>query len=91
MIDVRWRLDLKKADQEERIDAERHLRGREQFRQLDQGRCGDVSYAKSGRTWLRVMISRLYQQIYDLPEDLLIDIRQFPPHGSANPAAAFHA
>lgn len=31
-----------------------------------------VSFAKSGRTWLRAMISRLYQQRHDLPSDLLL-------------------
>ena len=31
-----------------------------------------VSHTKSGRTWLRVMISRVYQQKYDLPSDLVL-------------------
>ncbi len=31
-----------------------------------------VSFAKSGRTWLRAMISRLYQQRYELPSGLLL-------------------
>lgn len=32
-----------------------------------------ISYAKAGRTWTRVMISRLFQQKYDLPENQVID------------------
>lgn len=31
-----------------------------------------VSFPKSGRTWLRAMISRLYQRRFDLPADMLI-------------------
>ncbi len=27
-----------------------------------------VSFGKSGRTWLRVMVSGLYQQMYGLPK-----------------------
>lgn len=32
-----------------------------------------LSRAKSGRTWLRAMLSRLYQRHYALPEKLLLD------------------
>ncbi len=32
-----------------------------------------ISYAKAGRTWTRVMISRLFQQKYGLPENQVID------------------
>jgi hypothetical protein len=32
-----------------------------------------VSYAKAGRTWTRVMMSRLYQQKYDLPANAIIE------------------
>jgi alcohol sulfotransferase len=31
-----------------------------------------VSFAKSGRTWLRAMVSRLYQRRYELPAGLLL-------------------
>jgi len=74
---VRWRLDLSKADQETRIDAERWLRGREQYAQLRRADAVIVSRAKSGRTWLRVMISRLYSQVYGLPEDTLMGFDNF--------------
>jgi len=74
---VRWRLDLTRADREARIDAERRLRGREQYAQLRRADAVIVSYAKSGRTWLRVMISRLYSQVYDLPEDTLMGFDNF--------------
>ena len=71
------RLDLTGADQAGRIRAERHLRGREQFGRLKRADAVVVSYGKSGRTWLRVMISRLYQQAYDLPRDITIGFDNF--------------
>lgn len=36
-----------------------------------------LSRAKSGRTWLRAMLSRLYQQHYGLPEAQLIEFDNF--------------
>lgn len=36
-----------------------------------------VSFGKSGRTWLRVMISRIYQQRYDLAEGSLLEFDNF--------------
>lgn len=74
---LKLRLDLKGADEAERIRAERHLRGREQYRTLRRADAAVVSFGKSGRTWLRVMISRLYQQVYDLPEDVVIGFDNF--------------
>lgn len=74
---LKLKLDLKGADAEERIRAERHLRGRDQYRSLKRADAVVVSFGKSGRTWLRVMISRLYQQVYDLPEDVVIGFDNF--------------
>jgi len=74
---LRLRLNLTGADRETRIRAERRLRGREQFRNLRRADAVIVSFGKSGRTWLRVMVSRLYQQVYDLPEDTLIGFDNF--------------
>jgi hypothetical protein len=51
---------------------ERWRRGREEFRKLGLTRHVVVSYGKSGRTWLRVMLSRYYQLAYGLPERLLL-------------------
>ena len=53
-----------------RID--RWLRGREEFRKLKQADGVIVSFGKSGRTWLRVMLSRFYQVKYGLGERHLI-------------------
>src|SRR6056297_1686036 len=74
---LKLRLDLTGADQAKRIRAERYQRGREQYASLQKADAVVVSFGKSGRTWLRVMVSRLYQQVYDLPEDTLIGFDNF--------------
>ena len=51
---------------------ERWLRGREEFRKLQRSDWVLMSWGKSGRTWLRVMLSRAYQLKAGLdPSDLL--------------------
>ena len=51
---------------------ERWLRGREQYRKLQRADCVIVSFGKSGRTWLRVMMSRFFQTKYGLAERHLV-------------------
>ena len=53
-----------------RID--RWLRGREECRKLKLADAVIVSFGKSGRTWLRVMLSRFYQVKYGLGKRYLI-------------------
>jgi hypothetical protein len=60
------------APAEKRIAAERWLRGREQFAKLGAADVVVVSFGKSGRTWLRVMLSRIYQLKHGLSERALI-------------------
>ena len=55
-----------------RIAIDRRLRGREEFRKLQKADCVIVSFGKSGRTWLRVMLSRFYQLKHGLPDNSLI-------------------
>jgi hypothetical protein len=50
----------------------RRARGREDARNLRRADYVFVSYGKSGRTWLRVMLSRFFQLRYGLPEDCLL-------------------
>ena len=57
---------------EERLALERRLRGEEEFRKLEQADAVFVSYGKAGRTWLRVLISRVYQVRHGLSERNLI-------------------
>lgn len=63
---------------EEKANAlERWRRGREEYRKHSLCDYVFVSYGKSGRTWLRVMISRYYQQIYDIPGNLIMGFDNF--------------
>jgi len=56
----------------ERVRRERRLRGREQLQKLQRADGVVVSFGKSGRTWLRVMLSRFYQVRHGLSERHLI-------------------
>ncbi len=55
-----------------RVTLERWLRGREQCQKLARADVVIVSFGKSGRTWLRVMLSRFYQLRHGLSERFLI-------------------
>jgi hypothetical protein len=57
---------------ERKIALERRVRGREQFAKLRRADAVVVSFGKSGRTWLRVMLSRFYQVRHGLAERHLI-------------------
>lgn len=52
---------------------ERRRRARRRARLLAKADAVVVSYRKSGRTWLRAMLSHLYHERYGLPADLLLD------------------
>jgi len=56
---------------EKQIGLERWLRGREQCQKLAAADAVIVSFGKSGRTWLRVLVSRFYQLEHGLPEWLI--------------------
>jgi hypothetical protein len=58
------------ADRRRRL--ERWLRGREEARKLSLADVVVVSFGKSGRTWLRVMLSRFYQLRYGLRSSAFI-------------------
>jgi hypothetical protein len=58
--------------EERKTRAERRLRGRAQLQRLQQADIVIVSFGKSGRTWLRVMLSRIYQLKHNLPQRALI-------------------
>jgi hypothetical protein len=75
--------------QERRIAAERRQRGREQFKKLARADLVFVSFGKSGRTWLRVMLSRVFQQMYGLPERALIGFDNFHSMNCAIPRMFF--
>jgi Sulfotransferase domain len=56
----------------EQVAAERRLRGRDDFKRLRKADCVIVSFGKSGRTWVRVMLSRFYQRKHGLAERHLL-------------------
>jgi len=56
---------------------ERKRRGREEFRKLKAADYVFASYAKSGRTWVRVMLSRYYQIAHGIPEALMMGFDNF--------------
>lgn len=86
---LRWRMRAMGAEDDQRIRSERLLRGRAQYRLLRQSNNVVVSCAKSGRTWLRLMLSRTYQQVYHLPEEVLIEFDNFHYMNRAIPRIFF--
>jgi hypothetical protein len=68
---------------------ERWRRGREDFYKFS--RCDYVfaSYGKSGRTWVRVMISRYFQQAYKLQEGIILGFDNFHKLNRAIPKIFF--
>lgn len=68
---------LRLAPSATRIRAERWLRGREEAWKLARADAVVASYGKSGRTWLRVLLSRYYQLRFGLPESLMIGFDNF--------------
>ena len=67
---LHWR--MRGQPEAEILKAERKLRGVEQFDKLQRADIVVVSFGKSGRTWLRVMLSRYYQLRFGLSEKNLI-------------------
>ncbi len=65
-----------------RFPTERRLRGWLEQTRLGRADYAVVSFGKSGRTWLRVMISRIYQGRHGLSEELI----EYSNYHRANPA-----
>jgi hypothetical protein len=59
------------------LKEERKLRGVEQYDKLRKADVVFVSFGKSGRTWLRVMVSHLFRVIYDLPKNAILGFDNF--------------
>jgi hypothetical protein len=71
-----------------RFPTERRLRGWLEQQRLDRADYAVVSFGKSGRTWLRVMISRIYQRRHGLSEEL-IEYSNYHRANSALPRVLF--
>ena len=72
---LHWR--MRGQPEAEILTAERKLRGVEQFDKLQRADIVVVSFGKSGRTWLRVMISHLFRVMYKLPENAILGFDNF--------------
>jgi hypothetical protein len=68
---------------------ERWLRGREEFKKLQRSDWVLMSWGKSGRTWLRVMLSRAYQLKGSFDASDLLDFDNFKAGDSSLPAVFF--
>lgn len=68
---------------------ERWLRGREEFKRLQRADWVLMSWGKSGRTWLRVMLSRFYQLQYGFDQRQLLDFDNLKKLNPAAPAVFF--
>ncbi len=72
-----------------RIRFERWLRGREETRRLGRADVAIVSFGKSGRTWLRVMISRYYQLVHGISERALLGFDNYHRRNPSIPKIFF--
>lgn len=77
------------AAPERRSAIRRRARGREDTRNLRQADFVFVSYGKSGRTWLRVMLSRFFQLRFGLPESCLLSFDNLHAVNRAMPKILF--
>lgn len=68
---------------------ERWLRGREEFKKLQRADWVLMSWGKSGRTWLRVMMSRAYQLKGGLDASELLDFDNLKARDPSLPAVFF--
>jgi alcohol sulfotransferase len=84
---LHWRMRGK--SEAEILVAERKLRGIEQFDKLQKADIVVVSFGKSGRTWLRVMVSHLFRVMYDLPENAILGFDNFHNLNRAVPKVFF--
>ena len=73
----------------QRFRVERRLRGWFDHRRLQQADYAVVSFGKSGRTWVRVMLSRLYQLQYGLGAVDLLEFDNYHQNNSAIPRIFF--
>ena len=84
---LHWR--MRGQPQAEILRAERKLRGVEQFDKLQRADVVVVSFGKSGRTWLRVMVSHLFRVMYRLPENAIMGFDNFHNLNRAVPKIFF--
>jgi hypothetical protein len=72
-----------------RLYIQRRGRGRRELRRLRRADVAVMAFAKSGRTWLRVMLSRLYQTKFGLPADEMLQFGNYHRMNAAIPVFLF--
>jgi len=75
--------------EEKAHDLQRWRRGKEEFWKYNRCQYIFASYGKSGRTWVRVMISRYYQLVYKLPDNILMGFDNYTRLNSSIPKIFF--
>ncbi len=75
--------------QDRQKSIERWLRGREEFMKTGQADFILMSYGKSGRTWLRVMLSRVFQQLAGADSDTMLEFDNFKRINAQIPSLYF--
>jgi hypothetical protein len=84
---LHWK--MRGQSESEILKEERKLRGVEQFDKLRRADIVIVSFGKSGRTWLRVMMSHLFRVMYKLPENAILGFDNFHNLNKAVPKLFF--
>ena len=74
---------------EKRIGIERWVRGWEEAQHLATTDVAFVSWAKSGRTWLRTMLSRAYQLDYGIPSGEMLEFDNLKKRDPRIPSVFF--
>lgn len=82
-------LPLAMLGDERRRLAERWLRGWIEHNALQRSDAAIVSYAKSGRTWLRVMLSRFYHTAHGMPASEMLGFDNYKRRDPRLPAILF--
>jgi len=75
--------------EEKKHAMERWRRGREEFWKYSHCQYVFVSYGKSGRTWVRVMVSRYFQLVHDLPDNIIMGFDNYSRLNSRIPRIFF--
>lgn len=72
-----------------RLALDHWLRGRKEFREIRKADVVIISPPKSGRTWVRVLLSRFFQKKHGLPEDQLLGFDNYHRLCAAVPRIRF--
>jgi hypothetical protein len=75
--------------QKRRVEIDRWQRGREEYRKLQEADIVLMSWGKSGRTWVRLMLSRFYQLKFGLPEKNFLEFDNLKQQERRIPSVLF--